>query len=142
MSPELDSKEPPISNVGARALRVMVADDGKNVADIMGMFFEMEGHEVRVVYGGEEAVRAADEEEPDVIFMDLSMPDMDGLEATRRIREAHDGGGPVIIALSGYDQEEIKRLCEQAGMQRLVAKPVSPEDLRALLAEFGGPVVR
>jgi len=142
MSPDLDSHDPQAANGGTRTLKVMVADDGKNAADIMGMFLTMEGLEVRVVYGGEEAVRAADEQEPDLIFMDLSMPGMDGLEATRQIRGARDGGGPVIIALSGYDQEETKRQCQEAGMQRLVPKPVSPDELRALLSEFGSAAAR
>jgi len=117
---------------------VMVADDGKNAADIMGMFLKMEGYEVMVVYSGEEAVEAAGDFDPQMILMDISMPGMDGLEATRQIRQAPSGsnGVPVIIALSGYDEAETRRRCEEAGMQRLVSKPVSPADLRSLLGEI------
>ncbi|QJE98164.1 response regulator [Luteolibacter luteus] len=123
---------------GERPFRVMVADDGKNAADIMGMFLKMEGYEVMVVYSGEEAVEAAGDFDPQVILMDISMPGMDGLEATRQIRQARAGsnGVPVIIALSGYDEAETRRRCEEAGMQRLVSKPVSPADLRSLLGEI------
>lgn len=136
MAPDLDPCTLPSSDPSASALRVLVADDGKNAADIMGLFLKMEGYDVRVVYDGEEAIRATEEYEPHVIFMDIAMPGTDGLEASRRIRAARAEGGPVIIALSGYDQPETKRQCEEVGIHRHVAKPVSPADLRVLLKEI------
>lgn len=135
MSPDPDSHPRSANGSSERPFRVMVADDGKNAADIMGMFLKMEGYDVLVVYSGEEAVGMAGEFAPQVILMDISMPGMDGLEATRKIREEQAGPSPVIIALSGYDAADTRRRCEEAGMQRLVPKPVSPADLRLLLEE-------
>jgi CheY-like chemotaxis protein len=135
MSTGSDSQPVSSNDSDKRPFRVMVADDGKNAADIMGMFLKMEGYDVMVVYSGEEAVGAAGEFAPQVILMDISMPGMDGLEATRKIRESQAGGEPVIIALSGYDEAGTRRRCEEAGMQRLVPKPISPADLRVLLNE-------
>lgn len=118
------------------SIKVLVADDGKNAADIMGMFLKMEGYDVRVVYDGDEAIRAAGEYRPNVILMDISMPGTDGIEAARRILASGDQSSPVIVALSGYDMAETKQQCEEAGIRRLVAKPVSPADLRTLLNEI------
>jgi CheY-like chemotaxis protein len=135
MSPDSDSHPRSANGSRDQPIRVMVADDGKNAADIMGMFLKMEGYDVMVVYSGEEAVEMAGQFIPEVILMDISMPGMDGLEATRKIRGKQTGASPVIIALSGYDAAEIRGQCEAAGMHRLVPKPVSPADLRQLLEE-------
>lgn len=125
----------PDSSEANPTLRVLVADDGKNAADILGLFVKMEGYEVRVVYDGEEAVREWEGFFPHVILMDLQMPGTDGFEATRRIREAPGGERPLIYALSGFDQAEVRRQCEAAGFHQLIPKPVSPADLRELLKE-------
>lgn len=137
MSSGSDSHSASTNGSSSRPFRVMVADDGKNAADIMGMFLKMEGYEVMVVYSGEEAVTATGGFDPEVILMDISMPGIDGLEATRQIRQSRPDSPstPVIIALSGYDEAETRRRCEEAGMQRLVSKPISPADLRVLLEE-------
>lgn len=137
MSPDSDSQSLSVNGSGERPFRVLVADDGKNAADIMGMFLKMEGYEVVVVYSGEDAVGQISEFAPHVVLMDISMPPgMDGLEATRQIRAMPMGERPLIIALSGHDDAEMRRQCEEAGMQRLVPKPVSPADLRVLLEEL------
>ncbi len=135
-----DSSTPasPDATRNSQRVRVLVADDGKNAADIMGLFLKMEGYDVRVVYDGAQAIQAAGEYDPHLIFMDISMPGIDGIEATRRIRETRGGDAPAIIALTGYDQPETMRRCEEAGVQKCVSKPVSPADLRALLKEFTG----
>ncbi len=135
MPNEPDAPAPAATPRNSPPLRVLVADDGKNAADIMGLFLKMEGYEVEVVYDGSQAIQAAAEFRPDVIFMDVSMPGIDGIEATRRIRAAHGANAPVVIALTGYDQPETKQRCEEAGAWRCVSKPVSPADLRALLKE-------
>ncbi|MCW1885945.1 response regulator [Luteolibacter flavescens] len=117
-------------------LRILVADDGKNAADILAMFFEMEGHTVQVVYDGRMAVEVTPSFQPQLIVMDIGMPEMDGLEASRRIREQPDGKEIVIIALSGHDLEQDKRSCAEAGIDHHMAKPVRPDDLRAVIRGY------
>lgn len=117
-------------------LRVVVADDGKNAADIIAMFFEMEGHDVRVAYDGAAAVEISASFRPHLVVMDIGMPGMDGFEASRRIRDLPEGHEIVIIALSGHDREEDKARCGEAGFNRHLSKPVHPEDLRNLIQSY------
>lgn len=118
------------------SLRILVVDDGKNAADILAMFFEMEGHIVQVAYDGVGAVDLAERFQPQLIVMDIGMPQMDGLEASRRIRRQPQGQEIIIIALSGLDQDDDKRHCAEAGINHHMAKPVRPDDLRSVIREF------
>jgi CheY-like chemotaxis protein len=118
------------------SLRILVVDDGKNAADILAMFFEMEGHVVQVAYDGLMALDLAQRFHPQLIVMDIGMPEMDGLEASRRIRREPGGKEIVIIALSGLDQDDDKRSCAEAGINHHMAKPVRPDDLRAVIRDF------
>jgi CheY-like chemotaxis protein len=118
------------------SLRILVVDDGKNAADILAMFFEMEGHVVQVAYDGLMAVDLAERFRPQLIVMDIGMPQMDGLEASRRIRRQAQGKEIIIIALSGLDQDDDKRSCAEAGINHHMAKPVRPDDLRAVIRDF------
>lgn len=117
-------------------LRVMVVEDGRNAADILAMFFEMEGHEVVVAYDGAEAVEKAAVFHPNLVLMDIGMPRMDGLEAARRIRCQRGGSAAVIIALSGLDQDDDKRQCTEAGIDFHLSKPVCPKELRTVIGRF------
>lgn len=113
--------------------RVLVVDDSADAAASLARLLEMEGHELRTAADGEEAVEQAREFCPDIIFMDLGMPRMDGLEATRRIRALEQGQGAVIVALTGWGQEADRRRTSNAGMDHHLVKPVGPEDLRNIL---------
>lgn len=113
--------------------RVMVVEDSKNTADILAMFFELEGREVEVAYDGEEAVRKAADSMPELILMDLGMPRMDGFKAARSIRSLPGGDAATLVALSGWGQPQDKERSRQAGFNEHLVKPVSPADLRLLL---------
>jgi CheY-like chemotaxis protein len=113
--------------------KVLVVDDGKSSADILAMFFEMEGKDVAVAYDGEAAVASATERMPDLILMDLGMPRMDGFEAARRIRQLPGGADVTLIALSGWGRDDDRRQSREAGFDEHLVKPVSPVDLRGLL---------
>ncbi|QJE97364.1 hybrid sensor histidine kinase/response regulator [Luteolibacter luteus] len=135
LSAELPGQEE-IETMGSPAghwRRVLVVDDGRSTADILGMFFEMEGREVRVAYDGADAVELAKSFAPDLILMDLGMPRMDGFEAARHIRALPSGDGITMVALSGWGQEKDRRLSREAGFDEHLVKPVSPIDLRELL---------
>lgn len=116
-------------------LRVLVADDGKNAADILAMFFQMEGMETAVAYDGRQAVESARSFAPHLICLDLGMPLLDGFEAARLIRKMHPAA--VIAALSGWGSEDDRRRTAEAGFDAHLVKPVKPDDLRELLARYG-----
>lgn len=127
---------PPCGEVPCARMRVLVVEDGRNAADILTMFFEMEGHEARVAYNGLEAIEHAAAFKPHMILLDIGMPKMDGLEAARRIRRQPGGSEIVIVALSALDQDDDKRHCAEAGIDHHLAKPVCPNELRSVMARF------
>lgn len=116
------------------ALRVLVVDDNKSAADMLGMVLEQMGCEVRVVYSGDAAISAAAESRPQAVVMDIGMPDPDGCEAARRIRREPWGEGITLIALTGWSQKEDLRRTREAGFDHHLVKPPEPEELRDLLA--------
>lgn len=113
--------------------RVLVADDAKTIADILSMFFKMQGMETAVAYNGEEAVDLARRFEPDLICSDLDMPVMDGYEAARKIR--HLNPEVVLVAISARGEPEDLHRCREAGFDFHLRKPVSPGELRTMIAE-------
>ncbi|GAA5481209.1 response regulator [Haloferula sargassicola] len=119
----------------ASRLKVLIVDDGRNAADVMGMFFEMEGHQPKVVYDGLSAIEAIPEFEPDLVIMDLTMPGMDGLRAAREIRARHPHRELRMIACSGGQPEVDERLALEAGFDGHLPKPVTPAMLRECLAD-------
>ncbi|HEV7280209.1 MAG TPA: PAS domain S-box protein [Pirellulaceae bacterium] len=119
----------------AAGLRVLVVDDNRPAADILAKVIRLLGNEARTAYDGREGVAAADDYRPDVILMDLGMPNMNGYEATREIRKADWGGGILIVALTGWGQDEDRRRTEEAGFDRHFVKPVEPATLQKLLGE-------
>jgi CheY-like chemotaxis protein len=126
---------PSIGNPGGLK-HVLVVDDGKSTADILAMFFELEGRRVSVAYDGAAALESAAASMPQLILMDLGMPRMDGFEAARRIRRLPGGEHVTMVALSGWGQEKDKLRSREAGFDDHLVKPVSPSDLRALMARL------
>jgi CheY-like chemotaxis protein len=118
---------------GAR--RVLVVDDSADAAASLMTLLELAGHEVRTASDGAEAIEQACEFCPDIIFMDLGMPRVDGVEATRRIRALPQGRNVRIIALTGWGQEADRERTRSAGMDDHIVKPVSPEALQRILCE-------
>ncbi|RYD70066.1 MAG: response regulator, partial [Verrucomicrobiaceae bacterium] len=116
------------------AFRILVADDSKNAADILGMFLRMEGYEVAIAYDGEEAVQTADIFTPKLAFLDLGMPRLNGLDAARSLR--HRFPDIILIALSGWGAEEDRRRTAEAGFNLHLVKPSKPDDIREALSRF------
>ncbi|HEX6202987.1 MAG TPA: PAS domain S-box protein [Thermoanaerobaculia bacterium] len=121
-----------------RPLRVLIADDNRDAADALRELLEVLGHRARAVYGGEEAIAAAAELDPQVVLLDLGMPGVDGYETARRLRERGEGRRtPVLVALTGWGQEEDRRRTREAGFDHHLVKPADLQDLRRLLDEAG-----
>lgn len=136
--PEIVMEETPaatvaddIESTGRKSLRILVADDGKSTADILGMFFELEGMETKVVYDGGEAIIEAAEFLPDLVCLDLGMPVVDGYAAAKRVRELCPEA--YIVALSGWGSEKDREKTAAAGFNEHLVKPVNPDELRLLL---------
>jgi CheY-like chemotaxis protein len=119
--------------------RVLVVDDNSDAAESLAMMLTLMGNEVRTARDGLEGVAAAAEFGPDVILLDIGMPRLNGYDACRRIREQPAGKGAVIIALTGWGQEEDKRRSQEAGFDGHLVKPVEPAALEGLLAELKPP---
>jgi PAS domain S-box-containing protein len=113
--------------------RILVVDDNRDAAASLALLLQMGGHEVHTAADGEEAIERAPQLRPSIIFMDLGMPRMGGVEAARRIREAPDGRDIVIVALTGWAQESDRERTRDAGMDYHLVKPVSSEALRDVL---------
>jgi CheY-like chemotaxis protein len=115
-----------------RLLHVLVVDDVLMNRDIAGSFLRARGHEVTCVESGAEAIAAATSTDFDVILMDVRMPEMDGLEATHRIRALEGARGRVpIVALTAQAFTDQVAACRKAGMDNHLSKPFDPDTLLA-----------
>jgi two-component system, chemotaxis family, CheB/CheR fusion protein len=125
------------STCADRRLRVVVVDNDHDNADSMGMLAGMWGHEVRVVYGGIEALAIDPDFLPDVMLLDIGMPQMDGHELARRMRRLAGRDDVFLIAVTGYGYEKEFHLAYAAGFDRVLLKPVDPMVIKVLLAKAG-----
>jgi PAS domain S-box-containing protein len=117
------------------AHRILVADDNEQAARILAMLLTALGNDVRVAHDGQAALEVAAEFHPDIIFLDLGMPKLDGYETARQIREQPWGKSVVLAALTGWGQEEDKRRTKEVGFNHHLVKPVEPSTLQMLLAD-------
>ncbi len=122
-------------DVGAPC-RILVVDDNRDSADTLAMLLQIMGNEVGTAYDGEQAITAAAALRPDVVLLDIGMPKLDGYAAGRRIREQPWGKEMVLIALTGWGQEDDRRRTEEAGFNGHMVKPVDPAELMKLLASL------
>ena len=118
-------------------LRVLVVDDNADAAESLSLLLQGGGHEVEIARNGMQAVQMFERIRPSLIFMDIGMPLMDGIEATRRIRAFADGNAPYIVALTGWGQPEDRSRSAEAGVDRHVVKPAGSDELQEILAAAG-----
>jgi DNA-binding response OmpR family regulator len=111
-------------------------DDNRDSADSLVMLLRLMGNDTRTAYDGQQGVDVAGEFRPDVILLDIGLPKLNGYEACRRIREQLWGKNVVLIAVTGWAQEEDRRLSHEAGFDYHMVKPVDPQELMKLLAGF------
>ena len=117
----------------AVARRVVVVDDNRDVADSFVMLLEALGADVRVAYGGRAALTIVAEFKPEMVFLDLSMPEMDGYETARRLRQLPDGRGVELLAVTGWSQEKDRLRALEAGFDGHLTKPVEFGVLKEIL---------
>ena len=113
--------------------KILIVDDSRDGADTLARMLRLMGNEVRTANNGSEGVEVAERFLPEVVLMDVAMPVLNGLDATRRIREHGWGRDMTIIALTGWGQEGDKQKSREAGCDGHLVKPVDLEDLEKLL---------
>ena len=117
-------------------LRILVVDDNRDAADSLSELLKMMGNDTRTAYDGQQGVHAAGEYRPDVILLDIGLPKLNGYEACRLIRDQPRGKGVVIIALTGWGQDEDRRRSREAGFDHHLVKPVDPQALMKMVADL------
>jgi PAS domain S-box-containing protein len=117
-----------------RAHRVLVVDDDHAVAEGFAMLLDSLGQQVAIAHDGASALVLVTQFDPDLVFIDLSMPGMDGYETARRMRRLSGAGDRRVIALSGYGLATVESRLRQAGFDQYLAKPAAVEELESILA--------
>jgi PAS domain S-box-containing protein len=128
----------PADRASSPARRILVVDDNRDGAESMADMLSLLGHEVATAHDGLEAVDRAEAFRPDVILMDVGMPRLNGLDATRRIRERPWGRAMRVVALTGWGQDGDRERSRAAGCDAHLVKPVNVADLQRVLAEVAG----
>ncbi len=123
----------PAETPGARRLDVLVVDDSLEAAQSLFLVLNRWGCRVRVAYDGPGALAEVRTRRPDVVFLDIGMPGMDGYEVAQRLRAADGGDGMLLVAVTGYGQDEDRENARAAGFDYHLVKPVDPEHLQAVL---------
>jgi CheY-like chemotaxis protein len=114
--------------------RILVVDDNVDATDSLALLLGVSGHEVRTAYDGPAALEAAEAFDPAIVLLDIGLPGMDGYEVARRLRQLPGRDKVLLVALTGYGQEEDRRRSREAGFDHHLVKPVDPEVLLALFA--------
>lgn len=122
--------------------RVLIADDNPDAADILGLVLEASGYQVRVAHSGRQALEFALQDRPDAVLLDIGMPDINGYEAARQIRAQPWGARVLIVALTGWGMNEDKARSRAAGFDQHLVKPVDPNEIEVMLAQFAKTRVR
>jgi PAS domain S-box-containing protein len=121
----------PADTAPVRPRKVLVVDDNRDSAESLAALLRLDGHEVATAFNGQDAFAMARSMEPEVVLLDIGLPDVNGYEVARRLLEA---GSPAhLIALTGYGQPEDRERAQRAGFRQLLVKPVDPDALARVL---------
>lgn len=116
-------------------MRILVVDDDDTNRLVVRLLMERRGHEIIEAASGQIALETLSVEDVDLVFMDLSMPMMDGFETVRRFRSSTKGDRQIpIIALTAHTTQEDRRKCFEAGMNGLIAKPLNVTSVDTVMA--------
>jgi CheY-like chemotaxis protein len=114
--------------------RMLVVDDNVDSAESMALVLRLQGHEVRLAYDGQSALEEAQSFRPEVMFLDLDLPKMDGYEVARRLRLEPAMRYMALVAMTGYGREEDRQRTQKAGFQLHLVKPVDFNKVEELLS--------
>lgn len=131
--PDLPASDILPGPAGALSMRVLVVDDSADAALSMAMLLQVLGCETATAGDGGEALRMAESFRPEVVLLDIGLPDISGLEVAKRIAGAAWGAGMTLIALTGWSKSADKDRSRDAGCKHHLVKPVDPDELTRLL---------
>jgi len=133
-APVLPSPAPvaPSRNTPVGARRILVLDDNRDAADTLAMMLELLGHDVRRLYDPQEAVAEVDRFNPDLVFLDIGMPNLSGYELARRLRAQPGGADRVLVAVTGWGQPDDRRRTAEAGFDHHLVKPPDLDIVRTI----------
>jgi signal transduction histidine kinase len=117
----------------AGSLRILVVDDNVDAAASLAMLLELEGHSTQVAHSGSEAIAAVSSFRPQLVFLDIGLPDISGYQVAERIRAMTQQDLPRLVALTGWGSEDDRRQAHNAGFDAHLVKPVDPSELAAVL---------
>jgi CheY-like chemotaxis protein len=120
-------------------LRILVVEDNRDTADSLRLLLELYGYEVTVTYSGPDGVRAAEQDQPDVVLCDIGLPGLDGHGVARQLRANPATAKARLIAVTAYGQDEDRRRSHEAGFEHHLVKPVDPDALLKVLNLLGRP---
>ncbi|HET9576465.1 MAG TPA: ATP-binding protein [Usitatibacter sp.] len=121
------------------ARRILLADDNVDFANSLGHLLETHGHTVRVVHDGAQALEAATHFEPDIAFLDIGMPKIHGYELARRLKAQPRTARCMLVAVTGWGQEDDRKRAREAGFDRHLVKPVDPGQIEAIVESVKAP---
>jgi PAS domain S-box-containing protein len=133
-TPKSPCPEQKLINQPLSTLRILLAEDNTTNQKIALMYLKKLGCQADVAKNGIEVLEKLTEEVYDLIFMDIQMPEMDGIEATRKVRQMSLDPQPYIIAMTASDEDSDKMACEAAGMNDYITKPLKLDTLKQVLA--------
>ena len=120
-----------------KTLRVLIVDDNRDGADALGLLVEALGNQVHVTYGGTQALDVANAFQPDLMLIDLVMPDIDGCDLATQLRRIPAFKETKIVAITGLKDEKHRALAMKAGCDLVLVKPAALADIKAVLGSVG-----
>ena len=117
------------------SLKILIVDDNVDAAGMFAMLCQIDGHEVRTAYNGAEGLAAAREFAPEAVFLDISLPDMTGYHVAEEMRRLPSLAKTMLVAMTGFDDEEHQNRSERAGFNHHVVKPADHAFIKQILDE-------
>ena len=124
------------AGLSARARRILVVDDNPDASETLALLLRQTGHDVRTAKDGADAQREAKDFKPEVVLLDIGLPDVDGFEVARRLRAIESMNRMQLVAISGYGLDEDRRRAKEAGFDHYFTKPVSFATIRDFLGQL------
>jgi two-component system, sensor histidine kinase len=129
------SERPPLR--ASTELDILIIEDNVDVAELLSAWLDGRGYRTHVAHNGADGLDLLVRTQSQIVLCDLGLPEMDGFEICRRVREFPLPFPPVMVALTGWGMEEDRRRTQESGFDHHLVKPVAPETLFALLDSIG-----